>query len=109
MAREMAPEPTDYTVLKPRHSGFHATPLELLLEHLGVRRLVLAGFATDACVSFTANDAHVRGYRVVVPSDTVAAATPARSRRALAQLRDVLGATTPKSASLDLRRLARHA
>ncbi len=32
------PGETDYLILKPRHSAFFATPLEVLLEHLGVQR-----------------------------------------------------------------------
>lgn len=70
------PEPKDYVVLKPKHSGFFATPLETLLLYLGVRRLVLAGFTTDQCVLFTASDAFLRDYELHVPkdcTDTVAA------------------------------------
>src|SRR5690554_6710169 len=50
------PTPEDYFVLKPRHSAFFATPLELLLRHLGCERLVLCGLTGDMCVQFTACD-----------------------------------------------------
>ena len=60
------------TGLKPRNSGFHDTALETLLASLGARTLILAGVAGDICVLFTANDAHGRGFRLVVPSDCVA-------------------------------------
>src|SRR5689334_5103401 len=30
VARQLAPDEHDYFVLKPKHSGFHATPLDLL-------------------------------------------------------------------------------
>jgi nicotinamidase-related amidase len=40
----LRPEEDDYFVLKPRHSGFYATPLELLLTCLKAKRLIL----TDA-------------------------------------------------------------
>lgn len=33
------PEPTDYFVLKPRHSAFYGSPLDVLLDELGARRL----------------------------------------------------------------------
>jgi nicotinamidase-related amidase len=45
IAKLLAPDEDDYFVLKPKHSGFFSTTLELLLEYLGARRLVLTGFA----------------------------------------------------------------
>ena len=63
IARLLAPADDDYFVLKPKHSGFHATPLALLLEHLGTRTLVLTGFTAERCVLFTANDAYMRDFR----------------------------------------------
>lgn len=92
----LAPGPTDYFILKPRHSGFLGTPLEFLLHALGVRTLVLAGVQTDSCVLFTACDAHMRGYRVVVAADGAAATTRARHKDALAVMRASLSATTPQ-------------
>lgn len=88
LAAMLAPEPGDYFVLKPKHSGFLATPLEILLEKLEVGRVVVTGLATDGCVLATATDAHMREYRVHVPRDCVAAITPARSRRAVELMRD---------------------
>ncbi len=41
----LRPEEDDYFVLKPKHSSFFATPLELLLTFLGKRRLILTGVA----------------------------------------------------------------
>jgi len=74
--RALRPDRRDYFILKPKHSAFFSTPLELLLEHLGVRTLILTGLLADSCILFTAQDAHLRGYRVVVPSDCVAARSP---------------------------------
>ena len=67
MVEQLVPETDDYFVLKPMHSGFFATPLDLLLHHLGVTTLVLTGVAGNICVLFTAHDAHMRRYRVVTP------------------------------------------
>jgi nicotinamidase-related amidase len=53
----LKPEPDDYFVLKPKHSGFYCTALEVLLDDLEVETVILAGFATNICVLFTANDA----------------------------------------------------
>jgi nicotinamidase-related amidase len=40
----------DYFVLKPKHSAFYQTPLDILLKHLGARRLILIGLCTNSCV-----------------------------------------------------------
>ncbi|AKC85565.1 cysteine hydrolase family protein [Pseudoxanthomonas suwonensis] len=84
----LAPGPEDRFVLKPRHSGFLDSPLELLLRQLRVRRLVVCGIAADSCILVTAHDAHMRGFEVQVPRDCVAAQTAARRDRALALMRD---------------------
>jgi nicotinamidase-related amidase len=83
LARRLAPLPHDLTLLKPRHSAFHATPLALLLEKMGTRELVLTGVATDLCLMFSAMDAYERGYRLWVPADCTAAESPLRKRAAL--------------------------
>ena len=43
IATLLQPEAEDYFVLKPKHSGFYATTLELLLQALGVHTLILTG------------------------------------------------------------------
>jgi nicotinamidase-related amidase len=50
VSRKLKPTAKDYFILKPRHSGFFATSLVPLLEHLGAKRLILAGIATNLCV-----------------------------------------------------------
>ncbi|RAO76190.1 isochorismatase family cysteine hydrolase [Dyella jiangningensis] len=85
------PTSDDVVLLKSRHSAFYHTQLVPLLEHLGVKELCIAGAATDACVLCTAIDAHVRGYRVTIARDAVAAASHERHVRALAQMSDSLG------------------
>jgi nicotinamidase-related amidase len=97
MVDRLQPHPEDYFVLKPKHSGFYSTTLDLLLRDLEVGTVVLAGLATDICILFTADDAYMRGYRVVVPADCVAANTRARSAAALRQIRDILKGRTPAS------------
>jgi nicotinamidase-related amidase len=59
---------------------------------------VIAGFATNMCVMFTANDAYMRGFEVVVPADCTASNSPALTRAALAHISTALrGRTTPAS------------
>jgi nicotinamidase-related amidase len=90
IAEQLEPDADDYFVLKPSHCAFYATPLQLLLERLDVRRLVLCGVTSDQCVLATALAAHMRGYDVTVPRDVVASLTPERSQAALRYFEDVL-------------------
>lgn len=92
--KDILPGEEDYFVLKPTHSGFHGTVLELLLKYLNVDRLILCGMATNICVLFTASDAYMRGYELWVPEDCVAANTKELSRNALQQMESVLKADT---------------
>src|SRR3977135_4047478 len=51
------PDKDDYFVLKPMHSAFYQTPLEVLLRYLGTSSLIVCGLATNSCVVCTAHDA----------------------------------------------------
>jgi nicotinamidase-related amidase len=82
----LQPDPDDYFVLKPKHSAFFGTPLELLLQHLDARRLILTGVASDQCVLATAMEAVMRDLAVVVPRDCVASQSAARNETVLRQL-----------------------
>ncbi len=88
------PEPGDHFVLKPKHSGFYSSSLDVLLAYLGTRRLLLTGVSTNSCVLFTANDAYMRDYEVVVPADCTAAETAAEHEWALRQMHATLKADT---------------
>ena len=92
IARLLRPEDDDYFVLKPRHSGFYSTSLEILLKHLRTQKLILTGFSTEICVIYTANDAYMRWFELAVPSDCVAAESEEANRRALEQMRRFLKA-----------------
>jgi nicotinamidase-related amidase len=107
LVRRLLPQLDDYFVLKPKHSGFFHTPLELLLAQLGSKAVIICGFATNSCVTFTAHDAHMRGLRVAVPNDTTAANTDVLCRSALQNLEVTLHADVGPSAALDLEALAR--
>lgn len=91
IARELAPQPGHYHILKPKHSAFLATPLPVLLGKLGARQLVLTGLAADSCILATAQDANMREFALWVPSDAVAAQSPARKAHALAVIGQSLG------------------
>jgi len=102
IARRLQPEEDDYFVLKPKHSGFFSTTLDILLDYLQVRTVILAGIAGNICVLFTANDAYLRDFHLVVPSDCVASNTPEENQHALAQMQKVLKADIRPSHEIDL-------
>ena len=92
IAELLKPEPEDYFVLKPKHSGFYSTTLDLLLRYLGVRTVVLTGMAGNICVLFTANDAYMRDLRLVVPSDCTASNTGKENNYALNEMARIMKA-----------------
>src|SRR5687768_295803 len=92
LAELLRPSKQDYFVLKPKHSGFFSTSLDILLRYLEVKVVVLTGIAANICVLFTANDAYMRDFHLVVPSDCVASNTEEENRYALEQMRVVLKA-----------------
>ena len=57
---------------KGRHSAFYQTALGHLLSIEDVERVVLVGQVTEQCILYTALDAYLRGYDIVVPTDAVA-------------------------------------
>lgn len=98
----LKPEPEDYFVLKPKHSGFFSTTLDLLLEHLGAETLILTGLTGDICVLFTANDAYMRDYRLIIPSDCVVSQNEEENRRVLKFMERVLDADITPSDEIEL-------
>jgi nicotinamidase-related amidase len=79
----VAPSPHDYFMFKPKHSAFFGTPLHTLLQQLHVSKLILTGVTSHQCVLFTAMDAHVREYDLVIPSDCIGAANATDTKHAL--------------------------
>jgi len=102
IAELLKPNDQDYFVLKPKQSGFYSTTLDLLLKHLGAHTLIIAGFTGDICVLFTAIDAHLRDYHLVIPRDCVAAQDEQENERVLKYMERVLEADVRKSTELDL-------
>jgi nicotinamidase-related amidase len=92
IAALLRPDEDDYFVLKPKHSGFYSTGLDILLRYLGVKRLIITGIATNICVLFTANDAYMRDFELLIPADCVAANNEEENRHALQQMQLVLKA-----------------
>lgn len=94
LTKILRPEKDDYFLLKPKHSGFYGTQLDLLLKDLGVKKLIITGIAGNICILFTVNDAHMRDYKIHVPENAIASNTKSDNSYALRQFRDVFGIET---------------
>jgi len=100
VTRTLCPDARDYFIFKPKHSGFYSTPLATLLELNSIEELILTGTTSHQCVLFTAVDAYVRDYRIVVPVDCIGAATPLQTKQALFILKESLRARAPHSSGI---------
>ena len=87
---ELKPQPGDYIIPKTSYSGFFETELDSLLKSLGIEELILTGVVTNICVLYTGADAYMRGYKVSVSEEEVAALDEEDHRFALRQLQEVL-------------------
>ena len=104
VSRRLKPTSKDYFVLKPKHSGFYETPLEMLLESLRVRRLILTGIAGNICVLFTADDAYMREFHLFAPADCIVSNTAEENAHALRQIQTVMKGNLAESTRLAFRR-----
>ena len=100
VASVLLPGKDDYFVLKPMHSGFYSTSLEVLLGFLDIRTLLLTGFAGDICVLYTANDAYMRSYDLIVVNDCVASESESGNRAAIEHMKTRLKARSLSSQTL---------
>ena len=98
---QLTPDEDDYFILKPKHSAFFQTNLEILLDYLGATTLILTGMAADICVLFTANDAYMRDFQIAIPSDCVASEEAKLNRQALMLMQRVLKVDTTPSTELE--------
>lgn len=105
IVRLLKPGERDYFVLKPKHSGFFTTSLDLLLQHIGAKTLILTGMAGDICVLFTAGDAYLRDYKLIIPSDCVASNSKEENDAALKIMAKTVKADTRLSTDLNLPQL----
>ena len=98
------PDKDDYCVLKPMHSAFYQTPLDVLLRHLGCRSIVVAGLTTNSCILCTAHDANMRDLELIVVSDCCAARSLREHEEALENIREMAGGHVLTLGSLRFRR-----
>src|SRR5829696_7977719 len=105
LAELLRPEEDDYFVLKPKHSGFFSTTLDILLNYLEAKTLVLTGLTGDICVLFTAHDAYMRDFNLVIPADCVASNDPRENEYTLKKMGGLMDADISPSTGLDFEKL----
>lgn len=105
IAEKLKPDDEDYFVLKPKHSGFYSTTLDVLLKYLGAETLILTGVTTDICILFTANDAYMRDFHLLIPRDCVAANDKEANEKTLQYMEKILDADTRASEEIDFSEL----
>jgi nicotinamidase-related amidase len=79
-------------VQKVRHSAFYESSLNHLLHINDVKRLVLCGQVTEQCVLYSALDAYIRGFELVVAQDAVAPLDPELGEAAMRMMADNMSA-----------------
>lgn len=87
-------------VEKVRHSAFYESSLNHLLHIIDVDRLVLVGQVTEQCVLYSALDAYIRGFDIVIPRDAVASLDPALGDAAITMMERNMSADVVQAADV---------
>jgi nicotinamidase-related amidase len=101
----LRPDEEDYLILKPMHSAFYQSPLDVLLRHLGCSSLILVGLATNSCITCTAHDANMREFQLFVPVDCCAARSRREHRQAIEHIATMSDVNVSPSTALRLSKL----
>lgn len=99
---QIKPDDRDYCILKPMHSAFYQTPLDVLLRHLDCRSIIVAGLTTNSCILCTAHDANMRDLNLTVVSDCCAARSKREHKEALGNIKEIAGSRVLTMGSLRL-------
>jgi nicotinamidase-related amidase len=102
LVEPIAPEHDTSFVVKARHSIFFETPLEYLLREDEIERIVLIGQVTEQCILYSALDAYIRHFQVVVPPDAVACIHEDLAKAALRMMELNMDAEIVASGDIDL-------
>jgi nicotinamidase-related amidase len=100
LVEPIAPREPVTFVVKGRHSIFYQTAVDHLLRVKEVERLILTGQVTEQCILYSALDAYIRGYELVVPSDAVACIDPQLADAALKMMASNMHAEVPSAADV---------
>ncbi|TLD43231.1 MAG: Nicotinamidase [Candidatus Jettenia ecosi] len=89
---QLEPQKEDYMIAKTSYSCFYKTSLDTLLKKLGITGVMITGVVTNICVLYTAAEAYMRGYKIVIPQDCVAALTQSEHQFVLQQMKRIFHA-----------------
>src|SRR2546423_8811904 len=92
----LAPQPTDYDIVKHRVSPFYGTNLEPILRANGIQRLYVCGVSTSGAVLSAAKDGHDRDYEIFVLEDCCAALTDEQHQAVVEQMNRMTTIVTSK-------------
>jgi len=73
--KEVAPAPGDIRINNTAQDRFHNTDLDKELKSKGIKTVIMVGWKVSGSVTYTSVGAMARGYTVIIPVDTTAAAT----------------------------------
>lgn len=66
---ELKPTKDDIVMYKARYSGFYKTDLDMILQKLGIKKIIFTGCTTSICVESTLRDAMFRDYSPILLED----------------------------------------
>jgi nicotinamidase-related amidase len=98
---ELLPRHDELVLPKPGKGAFWRTPLNELLRHRGINRLVIAGVTTEVCVQTTMREANDRGYDCLLVEDATESYFPHFKEATLAMITaqdGIVGWTAPSDA-----------
>ncbi|MGQ3683939.1 MAG: cysteine hydrolase family protein [Candidatus Loosdrechtia sp.] len=90
--KQLEPQKNDHIIEKTSYSCFYKTSLDKLLKNLGRNHVILTGVVTNICILYSAAEAYMRGYKITVPADCVAALTQREHQFALQQMKHIFHA-----------------
>lgn len=99
LVKPLIPAPDALFLTKVRHSVFYATPLDYLLQRLGTKTVILTGQVTEQCILYSALDAYVRHFDIVIPAEVVAHIDEDLGRAALTMMERNMRATVTDCAN----------
>ncbi|MEM1584548.1 MAG: isochorismatase family cysteine hydrolase [Nitrososphaerota archaeon] len=70
---ELKPLEDEIVIRKLRYDGFYGTYLEDILRMRKIEYIMITGTVANICVLHTAGSAALRGFKIVLPVDCIAA------------------------------------